>query len=112
YHHFLWPRVYEPEVYLLELPRKQHEIIFVGSWRNYHSEWEYREKLVRWLMQTYGNRFEIWGSQGKGLVRGAELNRLYASTAITIGDTLCKDFKHERYISDRVMEGLGRGAFM
>lgn len=70
-HRFMWPAVYEPEAYLLELPI-QHDLIFVGSWRGYHPEWPYREELVRWLSKTYGRRFEAWGPQGRGLVRGDE----------------------------------------
>jgi hypothetical protein len=110
-HRFMWPAVFGREAYLVDAPI-EHDLIFVGSWLGYHPEWPYRQQLVQWLAKNYGGRFEVWGPQGKGLVRGDELNKLYASTAITVGDSLCLDFKHERYVSDRLFEATGRGAFM
>jgi spore maturation protein CgeB len=45
-------------------------------------------------------------------VRGLKLNKLYWSTKIVVGDTLCIDFKYPDYWSDRVYETLGRGGFL
>ena len=108
--HFLPAGVYEDEAYLLDLP-KTNDIIFVGS-KGYHSEWKWRPQLIDWLYQTYGDRFKHYGNDGLGVVRGDDLNKLYASTKIAVGDTLCLNFNYPYYLSDRVFETTGRGGFL
>jgi hypothetical protein len=89
----------------------RRDIAFVGS-KNYHPEWPYRKELINHLQKKYGNSFQHWGGDGKGIVRGTSLNRLYATTKIVIGDTLCPDFSYPNYWSDRVYETMGRGGFI
>lgn len=108
--HYLPAGVFDQECYIANEPISR-DIVFVGS-RRYHAEWPYRPKLVTWLERTYKNRFEHWGPTGRGLVRGDDLNRLYASTKIVVGDTLCPNFSYESYWSDRVYETMGRGGFI
>src|SRR2546425_6987535 len=62
-------------------------------------------------MDTYGNRFGKYGHPQQ-TIRNQELNDLYASAKIAVGDSVCVDFKHEMYWSDRVYETLGRGGFI
>jgi hypothetical protein len=108
--HYLPAGVYDKEVSYKKVNFK-HDVIFVGS-KTYHSEWPYRVQLIDWLEQTYTEQFELWGSDGKGPVRGNDLNRLYASTKIVVGDTLCPNFNYPDYWSDRVYETIGRGGFI
>lgn len=108
--HYIPAGVYDKES-ILNKVEKEHEIIFVGS-KKYHSEWPYRPKLINWLEKTYGNRFEHYGSGGKPSIRGMELNKLYWSTKIVIGDTLCIGYNYPDYWSDRVYETMGRGGFI
>jgi hypothetical protein len=112
--HFLPAGVYEDDCYR-EAPSPEkypHEIIFTGA-TNYHPEWPYRKKLVSWLKDTYGNKFAHYGPGGLDSIRGyPELNKLYASAKIVIGDTLCKDFTYPFYSSDRLFEVIGRGGFL
>lgn len=108
--HFLPAGVYHEETYLVDLP-KTNDVIFVGS-KSYHHEWKWRPQLIDWLSQTYGDRFKHYGNDGLGVVRGDELNRLYASTKIVVGDTLCLNFNYPYYLSDRVFETTGRGGFL
>lgn len=108
--YFLRPGVVERDCYMAEAELKR-DVIFVGS-RDYHPEWPYRKQLIDWLAATYGDRFEHWGPHGKGLVRGQDLNRLYAETKVVVGDTLCPGFDYPYYTSDRVYEVLGRGGFL
>ena len=108
--HFLPAGVYHEETYLLDLP-KTNDVIFVGS-KSYHQEWKWRPQLIDWLSQTYGDKFKHYGNYGLGVVRGDELNRLYASTKIVVGDTLCLNFNYPYYLSDRVFETTGRGGFL
>jgi len=108
--HFLPAGVYHEEVYLNDLP-KINDIIFVGS-KGYHNEWKWRPQLIDWLSQTYGNKFKHYGNDGLGVVRGDDLNKLYASTKIAVGDTLCLNFNYPYYLSDRVFETTGRGGFL
>jgi len=85
-----------------------HEIVFVGS-KGYHPEYPFRPQLVEFLEKTYGDRFGHYGD-GIRSVRGHELNVLYASSKIVVGDSCFGD--RPRYWSDRVTETLGRGGFL
>lgn len=108
--HYIQAGVYDKEcVYNPTLP--ENDVIFVGS-KNYHHEWSYRPRLISWLQDTYKERFNLWGGDGKGVVRGKALNDLYAKTRVVIGDTLCLNFDYPYYWSDRVYETLGRGGFI
>ena len=111
--YYLPPGVFEDECYMAEPNREKypHDIIFTGS-RQYHPEYPYRQKLINWLKETYGDRFAHYGGGGLTGLRGHELNVLYASAKIVIGDTLCKDFTYPYYFSDRLTEVPGRGGFM
>jgi hypothetical protein len=110
-HRYLKPGVYAPECYIDPAPLS-HDLIFVGSNKGYHPEHPYREQLISWLQRNYKHRFELYGPPPRGTVRGADLNRLYASTKIVIGDSLVKNFTHTYYWSDRVYETMGRGGFI
>lgn len=109
---FLRAGVFEDDCYL-GTPREEYktDVLFVGS-RNYHVEWPYRPHLIRWLEETYGPRFKQYGGGGLGTIRGKDLNDLYASSKVVVGDTLCKDFNYPDYLSDRVFETTGRGGFI
>lgn len=109
--HYLQAGVYEPECYLDEERGGGPDVAFVGS-RGYHPEWQYRPQLIDWLKKTYGQRFAHYGNDGLGVIRGHDLNRLYADTKVVVGDTLCLNFDYPYYWSDRVYETLGRGGFM
>lgn len=88
-----------------------HDVVFVGS-RNYHPEWPYRPQLVNWLERTYGSRFAHYGGDGRGVVRGKQLNDLYASAKVVVGDSLNLNFDRQEYWSDRIYETTGRGGFI
>jgi len=98
----------KPGKYRLELAA---DVAFVGS-RGYHREWAYRPRLIDWLKETYGDKFKHWGGDGLGVMREDDLNNVYTSTRVIIGDTLCKDFKYPNYFSDRLFETTGRGGFL
>lgn len=113
--YYLPAGVVENECYMAEPDRQRfpHDIIFTGS-KGYHNEWPYRSKLINWLQETYGDKFGHYGGDGIGNIRitGDDLNILYASAKIVIGDTLCKGFDYPDYFSDRLFEVTGRGGFM
>lgn len=90
-----------------------NDVIFVGA-RNYHPIYPYRPKLVDWLRKTYGPRFTHVGGDGDtGTIRGEELNRVYASSKVAVGDSLCLDPDYAgKYWSDRVYETVGRSGFI
>jgi hypothetical protein len=114
-HYYLKPGVFDQECYLDTTVEKRDEVLFVGSY-NYHSEWGYRQELLNNLAEHYGGRFMKYGNGGGQFahlpIRGDELNKLYASTKVVVGDSLCKGFNSEYYWSDRVYETLGRGGFL
>lgn len=109
--HFLKPGVVERDCYLAPPNRQKfpHDIVFVGS-MGYHPEYPWRPDLVRWLHQTYGPRFGHYGNDGQRVVRGAELNELYASAKIAVGDSCFGGRPY--YVSDRYYETRGRGGFL
>ena len=111
--HYLPAGVVEKECYISGYDKKKypHEVIFVGS-KGYHEEWQYRPKLIQWLSDTYRDQFGHYGGDGLGVVRGTELNKLYASCKVVVGDTLCKGFNYPYYYSDRLFETTGRGGFI
>lgn len=111
--HYLPAGCFEDECYVAESHHEKypHEIIFTGS-KGYHKEYPYRQKLIDWLHEIYGNRFAHYGGGGLPTKREHELNVLYSSAKIVIGDTLCKDFTYPEYYSDRYFEVPGRNGFM
>lgn len=113
-HFWLPPGVVERDCYYAD-PADQYlyDVVFVGS-RNYHPEWSYRPQLIDWLYNTYGNRFAHYGNDGLGVVRQNDLNRLYRSAKVVVGDSYNPGphFTHPNYWSDRVTETMGRGGFL
>ena len=108
--HYLPAGVFDKEA-TYKKTKPVRDVIFVGS-KNYHQEWPYRPKLINWLEKTYSKDFTLYGKDGVGVVRGKDLNEVYASTKIVVGDTLCPNFDYPDYWSDRIYETLGRGGFM
>lgn len=108
---YLKPGVDERGTYMAvpDPVRFPHEIVFVGS-KNYHPEYPFRPLLVEFLEKTYGERFGHYGGDGLGVVRGHDLNVLYATAKIVVGDSCFGDRPH--YWSDRVTETIGRGGFL
>lgn len=114
-HHYLKPGVFKDETIMFEPnadPELQGDVIFVGGGLEYaHPEWPYRHTLVRWLMDNMGDKFRKYGHPQKS-VRNEELNQLYANAKVVVGDSLCLNFTHPYYWSDRVYETIGRGGFI
>ena len=111
--HFLPAAVFGPECYIHPDydGTFDYDVIFVGS-KGYHPEYPYRPELVNFLRDTYGSRFlHVGGDGDTGVIRGDDLNRIYARSKIAIGDTLNIDFKYPYYSSDRLFESTGRGGF-
>jgi hypothetical protein len=110
-HFYVKAGVYGSECHLAKPdPRYTCDVCFVGSY-DYHPEWPYRRRLVEFLRDAYGTRFVKHGAP-ETHVRGEDLNRLYASAKVVVGDSLCVGFDHPYYWSDRVYETLGRGGFL
>jgi hypothetical protein len=108
--HYVPAGVYDKEC-IYKQSNLDNQVIFVGS-KKYHQEWSYRPKLINWLEDNYKNNFKQYGSGGLPSIRGLTLNKLYWSTKVVVGDTLCINFDYPDYWSDRVYETLGRGGFM
>ena len=110
-HHYLKAGVLADECYRAEpTERFRAQVGFVGSY-DYHPEWPYRRRLIDFLRASYGSAF-IKHGQPETSIRGHELNQLYASVKVIVGDSLCVGFDHPYYWSDRVYETLGRGGFL
>lgn len=109
--HWLKPGVVERDCYMAKPDRDRfpHDVIFVGS-KGYHPEWPGRPRLIDFLAKTYGERFGHYGNDGIGVVRGKDLNTLYASAKVVVGDSCFGG--RPRYWSDRIAETTGRGGFI
>jgi len=95
-------------------PRREYksDIAFVGSGQGgYHTESQHRHQLIEWLSSTYRDRVKFWPLAGQHAVRGTDLQDLYASAKVIVGDS-CNVPNLSRYWSDRVPETLGRGGFL
>lgn len=120
-HYYMKPGVFKPECIIEpydDWANIGNEIVFVGGGdrpgRPYgygHPEWPYRDKLIGWLYDTYGDRFTKYGHPQE-TIRNKRLNQLYANSKIIIGDSVCLNFDHTYYWSDRIYETLGRGGFI
>lgn len=109
--YYLKPAVVERDCYMAEADygRFPHEIVFTGS-KGYHPEYAWRPKMIEFLKETYGDRFGHYGNDGIRVVRGHDLNVLYASAKIVIGDSCFGG--RPNYVSDRYFEVRGRGGFL
>jgi len=112
-HHFLLPAVYHAECELgTPRPEYKTDIVFVGAHTgSYHPEYQGRQELVAWLKETYGARCAFWPEPGRHAIRGQDLNDLYASAKVVVGDSCFADTA-TTYTSDRVFETVGRGGFL
>lgn len=112
-HFWLPPAVYHAEAYdALPNPRRwPGKVAFVGSWRGYaHAEHApVREAMLSAMRRRFGRQFVCHPQ--RGAIRGADLNELYATIPVIIGDS-CLAGKVHGYWSDRVPETLGRGGFL
>ncbi len=85
-----------------------YDVVFVGSWQNYHpDDWPYRRLLVEKLLERYAGRFRPFCCN----FRGQDLADLYRTARVVVGDScLAGDATH--YWSDRIPETLGRGGLL
>lgn len=112
--HYLPPGVFGRECYISDQTSPYaNDVLFCGSY-GYHPSYTMRPRLIDWLKRTYGERFtHVGGGSPIGTLRGDDLNRLYASSKVTVGDSYITTPNYPgKYWSDRVPESLGRGAFL
>jgi hypothetical protein len=106
-HVWLPPAVFAPDCFRGKAREEYRaDVIFVGSCQAYHREWPFRRALIGELKRVYGGRFQHWGDAR--YIRGWDLNDLYASVKVVVGDSLARP----RYWSDRVPETIGRGGML
>lgn len=122
-HFYIKPGVFEKECYITPISAQQfrRDVVFVGGGEasdmgqrlqyGHREEWPYRGQLIKFLRDTYGTRFQKFGWP-QPTIRNDPLNQLYSSTKVVVGDSLCLNFDHPYYWSDRVYETMGRGGFI
>jgi hypothetical protein len=112
HHHWSPPAVFGPEC-TPGTPRStfRSDVAFVGSWRGgYHDAWwPQRKAMLDIVAQRYRQRARFWPRAGA--VRGRNLNDLYASVKVVVGDSCFADTS-DRYFTDRPFETVGRGGFL
>jgi len=106
-HYVLRQGIYEEDAYIGE--SKEHlksDIVFVGTFSSaLHVR---RREMIEDLQNTFKENFKWWGQSGANEIRGPELNDLYASTKIVVGDSA----PSPNYWSTRIYDVLGRGGFL
>lgn len=109
--YFLKAGVVERDCYIAEQDTVSypHEIVFTGS-KGYHPEYPERPIIIEFLKETYGERFGHYGNDGIKVLRGHDLNTLYATAKVVVGDSCFGG--RPRYASDRYYEVRGRGGFL
>lgn len=105
-HHWLPPAVVERDCHY-GTPRDEflNGIAFVGAADGYHSNYPFRQEMVKGLRARYGDHFCLASG-----IRGNDLNDFYASTKILVGDCIFSGTPN--YWSDRLPETAGRGGFI
>lgn len=102
------------------IPQARYEcdIVFVGTWRNYHEhhrDWEMREELLQRVGKKYKN-FKLLPARGNPRIVGLDLNDVYWSAKVVLGDSCLvpnpDGSPATHYCSDRVPETLGRGGIL
>ena len=92
------------------------DVAFVGTTRGYHREWGHRTRLIARLEERFKDRVRFWPRRGEPGIRGFDLNDLYWSAKVVVGDScLVPNGRNEpvrKYCSDRIPESLGRGAIL
>lgn len=111
-HHWMPPAVVSDEcVPGTKRDKYAYDVVFVGS-EGYHREWPWRGQLVAFLRERYGDKFRHFGNSApEGQTRGQDLNDLYASAKIVVGDSLNLP-GNTHYWTDRYFETVGRGGFL
>lgn len=105
-HFCLRQGIYKSEAYIGRSRKEfENDIIFVGTINSIDPN---RDKLIDFLQRTYGKQFKWWGRSGPNEIRGKDLNDLYASTKIVVGDSCYSP----NYWSIRIYDVLGRGGFL
>jgi hypothetical protein len=103
-HYVVRQGMIEEEAFIAEPdPKYPEEIVFVGTDNPWYP---YRKELVDFLKRTYKSRFKRYGD--REIIRGTELNKLYSSAKIVIGDSV----PTPGYWSNRLYDVLGRGGFL
>lgn len=107
-HRTLRQGIYEPEAVKGEFdPKYDFDVVFVGTLvHDAAFNWKHRGELIGFLSKYYGNRFKMLG-QGGG-VRNMELNNVYASAKVVVGDSVAAP----HYWSNRLYETIGRHGFL
>jgi hypothetical protein len=90
-----------------DLDEYPERVVFVGT-PSERIHGEHRSALIDWAAAEFGDDFKHWGSRGAHKVWGWDLNRLYASAELVIGDSAEAPY----YWSDRVPRTLGRGGIL
>jgi len=105
-HHLLRQGIAKDFAYVAKPePKYAFDVVFVGS---LNPEYPYRTRLIEWLRQKYAGQFKWFGKADSDEIRGHELNKLYASSKVIIGESVYSPY----YWSNRIYETIGRGGFM
>jgi hypothetical protein len=103
-HYLLRQGIHEPDAFYGDKTEGVPEVVFVGT-RAYNQRAVFLEKLKN----MFGSRFGLYGPDSElGAKRGKDLNDLFASTKVVVGDSQPR----KNYWSNRIYETLGRGGFL
>jgi hypothetical protein len=110
--HFWFPPGIDQQHTYMGTPRPEYtaDVCFVGA-REYHNEaYPFRKAMVDWLADQPHPWSVIRFGSDRPTIRGPELNDIYASAKIVVGDSIFAGQPY--YWSDRIPETAGRGGFL
>lgn len=110
-HHWFPPGIDQQHTFI-GTPRDEYraDVCFVGA-REYHNEaYPFRKQMVDWLADEPHPWSVIRFGSDRPTIRGPELNDIYASVKIVVGDSIFAGSSF--YYSDRIPETIGRGGFL
>lgn len=104
-HRLLRQGIYDGEIGFGQKVDRDFDIVFIGC---HNQTFSYRDKTMGALQKRYGDSFKWFGRDNTHQVRDKNLNNLFASVKIVIGDSVYSDY----YWSNRIYETIGRGGFI
>jgi len=104
-HKLLRQGIYDKECYIGKHKNRNDDIVFIGC---DNPIFRYRILTMQRLRQKYGDDFTWLGKQDTHQYRGQNLNNLFASVKIVMGDSVYSP----NYWSNRIYETIGRGGFL
>ena len=106
---------YDDDIFHPVKTEKDIDIVFMANNYSQFPLSDYREKVVKFLRDKYGDRAKVYGngwghrSDGEMNANQPKQNEIYNRSKIAIN---LSNFEHGNYSSDRILRAMGSGCFV